>query len=112
MVDGLVEERFSTRKGLLSRLFAWSPEEDDGEKNIQMAPIDPMMWSDLKRRMEVSEPMTLPMRPFLEKSSSFGPSDFLFQKKPETGTLRGHSRASTSRTALNPAAFLPLREML
>ena len=62
MVDGLVEERFSTRKGLLSRLFAWSPEEDDGEKNIQMAPIDPMMWSDLKRRMEVSEPMTLPMR--------------------------------------------------
>ena len=62
MVDGLVEERFSTRKGLLSRLFAWSPEEDDGEKNIQMAPIDPMMWSDLKRRMEVSEPVTLPMK--------------------------------------------------
>ena len=56
MVDGLVEERFSTRKGLLSRLFAWSPEEDDVEKNIQLAPIDPSMWLDLKKRMSLPMP--------------------------------------------------------
>lgn len=35
----------------------------------------------------------------LEKSSIFGPSAFLFQKKPETGVLTGHSRASVSSSA-------------
>ena len=55
-----------------------------------------------------SKTMTLPMRPFLEKSFSFGPSDFLFQKKPETGTLRGHSRASTSSSANARADVLSL----
>ena len=51
MVDGLVEERFSTRKGLLSRLFAWNPEEDQTEQNIQMAPIDSQLWTDLRQTM-------------------------------------------------------------
>ena len=51
MVDGLVEERYSTRKGLLSRLFAWNPEEDEAEQNIQMAPIDSQLWGDLRQSM-------------------------------------------------------------
>lgn len=48
MVDGIVEEKFSSRTGLLSRLFAWSPEEDKTEQHIQMAPIDPAMWAEFR----------------------------------------------------------------
>ena len=39
MVDGLVEEHFSTRTGLFFRLFSWSSEEDQTEQNIQMPPL-------------------------------------------------------------------------
>ena len=49
MVDGLVEEYFSTRTGLFSRLFSWSSEEDQTEQNIQMASIDSQLWTDLSQ---------------------------------------------------------------
>ena len=48
MADGLVEEHFSTRTGLFFRLFSWSSEEDQTEQNIQMAPIDSQLWTDLR----------------------------------------------------------------
>ena len=48
MVDGIIEEKYTNRSGLLSRLFAWSPEEDVGERHIQMAPIDSGMWEEFQ----------------------------------------------------------------
>lgn len=48
MVDGIVEEKFSARTGILSRLFAWSPEDDKSEQHIQMAPIDPVLWIEFQ----------------------------------------------------------------
>lgn len=48
MVDGIVEEKFSARTGILSRLFAWSPEDDKSEQHIQMAPIDPILWIEFQ----------------------------------------------------------------
>ena len=48
MVDGIIEEKCTNRSGLLSRLFAWSPEEDVGERHIQMAPIDSGMWEEFQ----------------------------------------------------------------
>ena len=48
MVDGLVEENFSTRTGLFFRLFSWSSEEDQTEQNIQLAPVDSQLWIDLR----------------------------------------------------------------
>lgn len=48
MVDGIIEEKYTNRSGLLSRLFAWNPEEDVGERHIQMAPIDSGMWEEFQ----------------------------------------------------------------
>ena len=73
---------------------------EPGSGRLRMVMLSNTAWlPDWTTKSSGSKTMTLPMRPFLEKSSSFGPSDFLFQKKPETGTLRGHSRASTSSSA-------------
>lgn len=55
MVEGIIEEKYANRSGLLSRLFTWSPEEDTEERHIQMAPINPAMWVDFQkasRRLE------------------------------------------------------------
>ena len=75
-----------------------TPEPESGR--LRMVMLSSTAWlPDWTTKSSGSKTMTLPMRPFLEKSSIFGPSAFLFQKKPEAGALRGHSRASASSSA-------------
>ena len=54
MIDGIVEDKYSTRTGLFSRLFAWSPEEDKDEKHIQIAPIDHTVWNEFSVLLDES----------------------------------------------------------
>ena len=70
------------------------------DRDVRMVMLSSTAWlPDWTTKSSGSKTMTLQMRPFLEKSSIFGPSAFLFQKKPETGVLTGHSRASVSSSA-------------
>lgn len=70
MVEGIIEEKYANRSGLLSRLFTWSPEEDTEERHIQMAPINPAMWADFQkaaRRLEEGKASASPSGDAAEK---------------------------------------------
>lgn len=52
MVNGLMEEKFSNRKGLISRLLTWSRENEQDEQQIQKMPIDPLLWIDFQEMLD------------------------------------------------------------
>ena len=52
MVNGLMEEKFSNRKGLISRLLTWSRENEQDEQQIQKIPIDPLLWIDFQEMLD------------------------------------------------------------
>lgn len=55
MVEGIIEEKYANRSGLLSRLFTWSPETDAEERHIQMVPISPDLWADFQKTFHKAE---------------------------------------------------------
>lgn len=55
MVEGIIEEKYASRSGLLSRLFTWSPETDAEERHIQMVPISPDLWADFQKTFHKAE---------------------------------------------------------
>lgn len=55
MVNGLMEEKFSNRKGLISRLLTWSRESEQDEQQIQKMPIDPLLWIDFQEMLDHME---------------------------------------------------------
>lgn len=52
MVNGLMEEKFSNHKGLISRLLTWSRESEQDEQQIQKMPIDPLLWIDFQEMLD------------------------------------------------------------